>query len=385
MKKTSLLPLLICLALLSCQPERKSHSSLYNSIDSLMISLNDTAQFNGNLLVAKNGKMIYQKSFGFSNYDTKEKLDDSSMFELASVSKQFTAMGIMMLQERGLLAYTDDVRKFVPELPYEGMTIRHFLNHTSGIPDYEIEFSKGWDPKKIAFNDDMINLLAKNKPVVLFKPGEKWEYSNTAYAILATIIERVAKKSFGAFLAENIFMPLHMTRTRIYNTRRSSSEKISNYAFGYIYVDSLKKFVLPDSVKETHFVYTLDGIVGDGTVNSTTGDLFLWNEALYTEALVKKGTLDEAFISAKLNDGSVPFDLKREPIQYGFGWGIKIDSVAGKIVQHSGGWPGYATFIQRYIDNKDCIILLTNNSGRAMRQTLDGISEKLKTQRTEAE
>ena len=147
----------------------------------------------------------------------------------------------------------------------------------------------------------------------------------------------------------------------------------------------MKKFVLPDSVKETHFVYTLDGIVGDGTVNSTTGDLFLWNEALYTEALVKKGTLDEAFISAKLNDGSVPFDLKREPIQYGFGWGIKIDSVAGKIVQHSGGWPGYATFIQRYIDNKDCIILLTNNSGRAMRQTLDGISEKLKTQRTEAE
>ena len=125
------------------------------SLDSLMVSLTDTARFNGNVLVSKNGTIIFQKSFGYSDYDTKEKLNDSSLFELASVSKQFTAMGIMMLKERGELDYGDDVKKYIPELPYEGMTIQHFLTHTSGIPDYMEEFDKGWDPKKIAFNDDM--------------------------------------------------------------------------------------------------------------------------------------------------------------------------------------------------------------------------------------
>jgi len=292
------------------------------------------------------------------------------LFELASVSKQFTAMAIMILKERELLNYTDDVKKYIPELPYEGMTIRHFLNHTSGIPDYEAEFNKGWGPKKIAFNDDMIKLLVKNKPKVLFKPGEKWEYSNTAYALLASIIERVSKKGYGEFLAENIFNPLYLKRTQVYNTRRSSAETIPNYAFGYVYSDSLKKFLLPDSVKQLHFVYTLDGIVGDGTVNSTPGDLFLWDQSLYTEKLVKINTLNEAFSPTRLNDGAIH--------EYGFGWGIAKDSVLGKFVHHSGGWPGYATYIRRYIDRNDCLIVLSNKEGKGMRDAINEIEKRIK-------
>jgi CubicO group peptidase (beta-lactamase class C family) len=250
------------------------------------------------------------------------------------------------------------------------MTIRHFLTHTSGVPDYMDEFNKGWDPDKIAFNNDIIKLLVKNKPKVLFKPGEKWEYSNTAYALLASIIERISGKSYGAFLAENIFTPLQLKRTRVYNTRRSTNEIIPNYAYGYVYADSLKKFMLPDSIKNLRVVFTLDGIVGDGTVNSTTGDLFLWDQSLYGEKLVKKNTLNEAFTPVKLNDGTFH--------EYGFGWAIAKDSVLGKFVHHSGGWPGYATYIRRYIDRNDCVILLTNNEGKGRRSAFKEIEKRMK-------
>jgi CubicO group peptidase (beta-lactamase class C family) len=271
-------------------------------------------------------------------------------------------MGIMMLEEQGKLNYDDDVKKYIPELPYEGMTIRHFLNHTSGIGYYEeVLLSNGWDVKKVAHNDDIIKIFAEKKPAVLFKPGEKWEYSNTAYAMLASIIERVSGKTYGEFLSENIFVPLKMKRTRTYNTRRSG-EVIDNYAYGFIYSDSLKTYSLPDSLKEYFYVYPLDGIEGDGIVNSTTGDLFKWNEALYTEKLVSKATLKEAFTSGKLNNDSLH--------NYGFGWFIENDSINGKITRHTGSWPGYRNQIIRFTDHGDCIIILTNNENPQARTTV---------------
>jgi len=342
-------------------PEMKTNP-LVASIDSVMTSVVDTARFNGNVLVARNGEVIYQKSFGLSNYYTRERLNDSSVFELASVTKAFTAMAIMMLKEQGKLSYEDDVRKYLPELPYEGITIRHFLTHTSGIADYEyVMLNGGWDVKKIATNDDIVRFFAKLKPALLFKTGEKWEYSNTAYAMLATIVQRVSGKSFGDFLSENIFVPLDMKTSRIYKTRRSG-EVIPNYAYGFVYSDSLKKYVLPDSLKDYFYVYTLDGIEGDGVINSTTGDLFKWNKALYTDKLVSKATLEEAFTSGKLNSDSLH--------GYGFGWFIENDSTLGKIVRHTGSWPGYRNLIMRFVDSGDCIIVLSNNDNPSARTTV---------------
>jgi CubicO group peptidase (beta-lactamase class C family) len=284
-------------------------------------------------------------------------LNDSSLFELASVSKAFTAMGIMMLKEQGKLNYEDDVKKYIPELPYDGMTVRHFLTHTSGLPDYE-GLLEGWDMKKIATNDDVVKFLQTKRPPILFKPGEQWQYSNTAYAMLATMIQRVSGKPYGQFLSENIFVPLGMKRTRTYNTRRAG-EVIDNYAYGFIYSDSLKKYVLPDSLKEFFYVYPLDGIEGDGIVNSTTVDLFKWNQALYTDKLVSKATLEEAFTPGKLNSDSVH--------SYGFGWFIRNDSISGKIMSHTGGWPGYRNLIMRFVDSGDCIIVLTNAENPSVR------------------
>jgi CubicO group peptidase (beta-lactamase class C family) len=357
------IPLVVVVVLYSCSAPEKKADPLVTSIDSVMTSVVDTARFNGNVLVAKNGKIIYQRSFGPSNYYTGEMLNDSSMFELASISKAFTAMSIMMLKEQGKLNYNDDVKKYLPELPYEGMTIRHFLTHTSGIPDYEKVMldEGGMRADKIALNGDVLNALAKQKSPIVFKPGEKWEYSNTAYVMLAIIVERVSGKTFGEFLSAHIFTPLDMKRSRVYNTRRSG-EVIPNYAYGFVYSDSLKKYVLPDSLKEYFYVTSLDGIYGDGTINSTTGDLFKWNEALYTEKLVSKATLEEAFTSGKTNADSLH--------GYGFGWFIQNDTASGKITRHTGSWPGYRNTIIRFVNNGDCVIVLTNNDNASARTTV---------------
>lgn len=353
---------LVILCIACTSPEKKESDPLVASIDSVMQSVVDTARFNGNVLVARNGLVVYQKSFGKSNFYTDEMLNDSTLFELASVSKAFTAMSIMMLKEQGKLSYDDDVRKYLPELPYEGMTIRHFLQHTSGIADYgDVLIAEKWDPKKIVYNEDIIKLFGEKKPKIVFKPGEKWEYSNTAYAMLATIVQRVSGKTFKDFTSENIFQPLGMKRSRTYNTRRSG-EVIPNYAYGFVYSDSLKKYVVPDSLKEYFFVYTVDGVEGDGVVNSTTSDLFKWNEALYTNKLVSKATLEEAFTPGKLNNDSTH--------NYGFGWFIENDSIHGKIVRHTGSWPGYRTWLIRFVDSKDCIIVLNNTDNPSARTTV---------------
>lgn len=358
--KTPIVITFIVICLLSCSSPKETKDPLIASIDSVMSSAVDTARFNGNVLVARNGEVVYQKCFGAANFYTNEMLNDSSVFELASVSKAFTAMAIMMLKERGKLSYEDDVRKYIPELPYEGMTIRHFLTHTSGIGEYEeLVVKTTVDPKDIATNDDIISVFAKQKPPVLFKPGEKWQYSNTAYAMLATIVQRVSGKSFGEFLSENIFVPLDMRHSRIYKTRRSG-EVLPNYAYGFIYSNS--KYALPDSLPDYHYVYTLDGIEGDGVVNSTTGDLFKWNKALYTDKLVSKATLDEAFTPGHLNSDSVH--------GYGFGWFIENDPRLGKIVRHTGSWPGYRNLIMRFVDRGDCIIVLTNTENPSARNSV---------------
>ena len=167
-------------------------------IDSLLTASYKEQKLNGNILIAEKGTIIYQKSFGKANETTGQDLNAESVFELASVSKQFTAMGIMLLKQQGKLSYDDSLRKFIPELPYYNITIRQLLHHTSGLPDYIDLFIKNWDTTKIATNKDMIEQLAKYKPPVLFAPGEKWEYSNTGYAL--HVRHRQAFEKFQATL-----------------------------------------------------------------------------------------------------------------------------------------------------------------------------------------
>ena len=322
-------------------------------IDSVVNNLFKSERFNGNILVAEKGNVLYNKSFGNANESTKELLNENSIFELASVSKQFTAMAIVILKEKGKLSYEDKISTFLPQLSnYKNVTIKHLLNHTGGLPDYMDLMDSLFDKSKIATNKDIVDLFSKHNPKILFEPNTKWEYSNTGYAFLASIIEKVSGTSYGNYLQKAIFKPLEMNNTFVY-TRRFAPKKISNYAFGYIYSDSLKKYILPDELEETKMVIWLDGIVGDGTVNSTVNDLLKWDRALYTEKLVSSESKKEIFRAVELNNKS-----KRD---YGFGWALSDDETYGKIVNHSGGWPGYKTFIERHIDNDKTIIVLQNH------------------------
>jgi CubicO group peptidase (beta-lactamase class C family) len=331
---------------------QKDYSSLLRQF---MTGQHDYYRFNGNILVAKNGNIIYQQDLGYADFNSKRQLNDSSVFELASLSNQFMAMGIMILKEKKLLSYDDYVKKFFPGFPYDNITIRNLLTHTSGLPGYEEQFEKKWDHKKIAFNKDVIEMLQQQKDTLFFKPGTKWKYSNTDFALLASIIEKVSGKSYNDFMAKNIFQPLGMTHTFIYNTRRSSGKIPANYALGFVFSDSLNRYILPDSLQKLDFVYYLDGIVGDACVNSTTGDLLKWDRALYTTKLVSKPTLDEMLSPL------VQMSPRDSTSFYGFGVMVQTKTPRGKVISHTGGWPGYATLLVRYVDIDETIIGLSNN------------------------
>ncbi|QGN23461.1 serine hydrolase [Elizabethkingia anophelis] len=325
-------------------------------LDSLFTSLYAAKEFNGNVLVAEKGKVIYEKSFGLANEKTKQKLDKNTVFELASVSKQFTAMGIVQLEKEGKLSYNDPLTKYFPELSfYKPITIDNLLHHTSGLPDYMSLFDKNWDKKKFATNKDVVEMLAKYKPELLFVPSDKYEYSNTGYALLGLIIEKVSKQSYGDYLNKKIFKPLGMANTRVYRSRYKP-EKISNYALGYV-VDSLGNKKLLDDLGKEYYTYYLDGIVGDGMVNSTTGDLLKWDRALYGDKLVNQKDKDLIFSSIVTKDN--------KDTRYGYGWAIDTKYPFGKIANHSGGWAGYITFIERDLDYDKTIIILQNNDSEA--------------------
>lgn len=314
-------------------------------IDSALSYYHEQGIFNGTVLVAEAGKVIYQKGFGYANMDTKDPLEPKSNFNLASISKQFTAMCIMMLKEQGKLNYDDNFRKYIPELRYEGITIRHLLWHTSGMPDYVALMDEHWDPDKYYVNDDVLKMMVKHLPEKLFKPGERYEYSNTGYVLLASIVERVSGVSFKEFVQQNIFDRVGMTSSAIPIGDKDYKE-MANRVYGY---DIAENGGHVDNDYDHYNAY------GDGGIYSNLIDLFKWNEALYTEKLVKQETLKEAYEPYVLNNGFVG--------DYGFGWNVReIDS--NKIVDHSGGWVGFRTHIFRDITNKHCIIILTNRGNR---------------------
>jgi CubicO group peptidase (beta-lactamase class C family) len=328
-------------------------SAQYKQLDSLVNSLFKQKMFNGNVLIADKGKIIFEKSYGLANEKTEQKINNHTIFELASVSKQFTAMGIVLLEKQGKLNYDDKISKYIPELAFYGnISIRNLLNHTGGLPDYIEFFEQKWDKTKIATNQDIVNVFAKYRPKVIFQPGEKYEYSDTGYTLLALIIEKVSGRTFGQFLSKNIFQPLKMKNTFIYRSR-FEPKKIDNYALGYV-TDSSGHKVLPNSFGKEFYTYYLDAIVGDGTVNSTTEDLLIWDRALYTNKLVDSKDKELIFNSVKTKDG--------KETNYGFGWFIGDSKKYGKIVYHSGGWPGYSNYIERHLDNDKTIIILQNHS-----------------------
>ena len=330
-----------------------SSQQLEKKIDSLFAAQKNTIStgFSGVVLVAENGTPIYQKAFGYREFANQIPLQASDIFELASVSKQFTAMIIMMLKEKGKLNFDDLAEKYLA-IPYKGITIRHLLTHTSGLPDYQDIMDKYWDKSNVAGNPDCIDYLNKYAPQKLFEPGTKYAYSNTGFLLLASIAEKASGKDFIALCRQWIFEKLKMKNTNI----RTLEEKkaTANFAIGHIFVKERNQYVRADSFPSSDYTIWLGNRKGPGRISSNATDLLLWDKALYTDKLIKQSTLLEAFSPMQLKDGTFA--------NYGFGWMLRADPALGKIVYHTGDNPGYKTQIIRYMNKKKTIIILSNNA-----------------------
>jgi len=327
-------------------------------IDSVMTAAHNEGKLNGNVLIAEKGQIVYNRSFGFANETTKEKLNENSVFGLASVSKQFTAMAVVILKEQGKLNYDDKITKYLPELTtYDNITIRNMLNHTSGLPDI-VQITNSPEAKeymsvrlvgKIATNKDVVAFLNLYKPKLEFTPGAKSEYCNTGYILLGSIIERVSGSTYAEFLDKFIFKPLEMNNTFVLSPV-TVVDKIKNYAYGYIYSEVLKKYLSVDSLLNDNLQVMTDGSSG---IYSTVIDLLKWDRALYTDKLVSFSSIKEIFEPARLSDNT--------KTSYGFGWFIREDPNYGKSVFHTGGDRGYITCIDRNIDHDKTVIILENH------------------------
>ncbi|ULQ58383.1 serine hydrolase [Flavihumibacter rivuli] len=317
-------------------------------LDSQLNLLHQQHRFNGVVLYAEKGKVKYSKAFGVADIRNGQALTTKSSFNLASVTKQFVCMGILILAEKGKLQVDDDVRKYIPELPYNGITIRNLMTHTSGIPEYFDLFMRYRSTLDTLDNEGMIRLFAERKPALDFETGTKWNYCNTNYVLLSSIIERVSGQNFAAFFQQQIARPLGLKDTYVYNVKLPSSP--ANRVFGFREQDG--RTSLED-------LTVLDGVTGDGNIYSSAEDLLKWDQALYAPKLVKASTLAEAFKPVKLkNDSTFP---------YGFGWRIEQE---GEMVSHTGGWVGFVNEISRDIKNNRTLIVLSNGSnGTVLRAT----------------
>ncbi|MCD4683281.1 MAG: beta-lactamase family protein [Bacteroidales bacterium] len=322
-------------------------------LDSIFNRYNKRGIFNGAVLYGERGNIIFNKAYGFSNFRKKELLTTTSSFQLASVSKMFTAMAIMILIEKDKLSYDDSLTKYIPEFPYSGITIRQLLQHRTGLPRYMSLTDKHWDINKPINNKDVIQLFVEYKPERYYRPDECFHYCNTNYILLASIVERISKKFFDVFVKENIFDPLSMDNSFVYNLRGDTaiSYRVQAGTPGYR-SRGWRMIEVGD--------YYLNGVMGDKGVYSTVEDLFKFNQALDSGALVSTSSLKEAF-----NPGSPQLNSQKD--NYGFGWRIKtkMDSTA----YHFGWWKGFRTYYIRDMKNERVLIALTN--------THNGISSKV--------
>lgn len=339
---------LFLLALLSTTHIAFGQSIDYAKAAAAINLLADSNKFSGVVLIAEKGKVKFKKAAGNINYAEQKKLTTSSIFELASVSKQFTAMTIMMLKEKGLLNYDDLVEKYI-SIPYKGITIRQLLTHTSGLPDYQAMMDAHWDKSKVAGNEDIISYLNTYAPAKLFEPGTQYLYSNTGYVLLASITEKVSGRDFVEFCTTEIFHKLDMSHTAI----RSLKEKaaIKNFALGHVFVTEKQQYIRADSFPSSNYTIWLGNRKGPGRISSTVDDLLKWDQALYTNKLISQTTLVDAFTPMALTNGSIS--------NYGFGWDLIPKE---NIVWHNGDNPGYKTIIMRFLNNRATLIILCNNA-----------------------
>jgi len=307
--------------------------------------LNRAGIFNGNVLVAQQGVVIYEECFGYRDLRKRDSLHFDSQFQLASVSKQFTAVAIMQLVEKGLINYTDTVQKFFPNFPYKGITIQMLLTHKSGLPNYIYLCDHFFTHKDSAvYNNEAIKCLEERHPPRYYRPGRRFNYSNTGYMILSSIVSRVSGLAFDDYMDKNIFKPLGMDNTFIYVKGKHNLPE--TVAVGY------------ETRRRKADNIFLNGVTGDKGVYSTIEDLYKWDQGLYKNKIIKYSNLIQAFKPM----GKRKWARKN----YGYGWRMYNSSKAGKVLYHAGWWYGFQSLLVRIEKDKSTIVVLKNKKTRGL-------------------
>ncbi len=318
------------------------YAPLRFSLDTFFIHRHEKTEFYGTVLFAERGRIIFDKAYGFVNFPQKDTLSTEHTFQLASASKPFTAVAILQLYEKGKLQLTDDVRTFLPQFPYADITIHQLLCHRSGLSQYT-HFCDSpdhiWpDKTKTITNEDVLEIMARELPIVNYPPNQKHYYCNTNFILLASIIEKVSGVSFEEYLQHHIFDPAGMKSAKVYNRE--------NY----------DELILP--VKGYNSIYNwagdiyLNGALGDKGVYASVYDMLNFDQALYSGTLVHPDTLALAFMEHN--------ELQSNGQNYGYGFRMYPTSDKGKLVFHTGWWEGFRTYFIRIIDHQQTVVVLTN-------------------------
>ena len=313
-------------------------------IDAVMQELHRTRGFNGNVLVAKHGKIVYENAIGWADYLHRKELNINSQFELASITKTITGTAILMLMEQGKLSLNDDVKKFFPDFPYDGVTIRLLLTHRSGMMNYvyftdDLYRAEHRDERKGITNTQEMALIAQYKPHPFNKPDKRFLYNNSNFMVLGSIIEKVTGQSYADFVKAHIFQPAGMAHTAVYS--KAVYDKIPVDVVGH------DRGQWRYSVAQNF----LDGPVGDKGVYSTVGDLYLFDRALRAGRLLKQATMDSAYVPRN--------PMLHGHFSYGYGWRI-FEAPGQQVIYHTGWWHGFRHIFLRDMKDDVTIVLLTN-------------------------
>lgn len=303
--------------------------------------------FNGGVLVAKNGNILYEKYSGKVDIRKSDSITASTSFHIASTSKTFTGIATLRLVQEGKLSLSDTINKFFPGFPYTGITVKMLLNHRSGLPNYLYFMSNNkwgilpdgkWN-KQMATNRDMLNMLIEKKPNVTGRPDGKFTYSNTNYALLALIIEEVTGKSYPVYMKEKFFIPLQMNNTFVFTLKDT--------------LTATPSFTTTGTYWNNDF---LDATYGDKNIYSTPQDLLKWDQALYTNQVLEQSWLDSAFKAYSFEKPGIH--------NYGLGWRLQLLPNGKKVIYHFGKWHGNNAAFARLPDEKATVIILGNRFNR---------------------
>lgn len=303
---------------------------------------------NGVVLYAEQGEIVYEKAFGWRDLTKRQKdslrIDDA--FQLSSDSKMFTAEAIMLLKADGKLDYDTDIKKYIPEFPYEGVTVRMLLTHRSGLPRYDSMADEFWPDRKKPFsNEALIKMLIDKKPEVYGAPDAVYFYNNINYALLATVVERVSQQHFEDFMRERIFEPVGMNNSYIYSMRNEFEVSM------YVPTEVQGHDMYRSGPVKTQNDY-LNGVMGDKIMYSTVEDIWKYNQALDAHLLLPDSLQAEAFVP-----GSPDW---KNGENYGFGW--RLSQEYPDIYFHFGWWKGYRSAIIRDVRRHRFLVILCNTT-----------------------